>query len=233
MIKTSSIPEPSKLAEAIRRDITGKDLKPGRRLPRHEQLARRYGVGLRRLREALSILRREGFVETRRRGGTLVREPELDSLREPIQWQLDARGYTYDNLLEARAAMESVVAETAARRRTRRDVFRIEDAAEHFETTAEPGQAAEQADEAFHQAVLAASHNPVLQIFSRLISEQFSEKKRRRRFTTENRKRQIAREHRTILKQIQKRKPAEARKQMYKHVLLHKQDAAGRKSNKK
>jgi GntR family transcriptional repressor for pyruvate dehydrogenase complex len=233
MIKRGPIPEPSQLAEAIRRDIVETGMKSGTRLPTHEKLARRYGVGLRRLREALSILRREGWVETRRRGGTVVTEPELNVLNEPIRWHLDARGYTYDDLLEARAAVESVVAAAAAKRRTRRDLFRIVDAVEQFEETLEPGRAAEQADEAFHQAVLRASHNPVLQIFSRLITEQFSEKKRRRRFTTEQRKRRIAREHRAILEHIEKRRATEAQHQMYKHVLRHKQDIAKRKSRKK
>lgn len=232
MILSDSVPAPSQLAKAIRRDILRNGMETGARLPKHEQLARRYDVGVRRLREALSILRREGWVETRRRGGTVVTKPKLDRLREPIGWHLDAEGYTYDDLLEARATVEAGVAETAARRRTPRDLFRIEEAVTQYENTAEPGQDAEQADEAFHQAVLIASHNPVLHVFSRLITQQFSEKKRRRRFTTPERKRQIAREHRAILEHIQNRQPADARKQMYTHVLLHKKDA-GRKTVKK
>lgn len=229
MIKKGSVHDASKLAQAIRRQIVDQGLKSGSRLPTHSELSRRYGVGLRLLREAMSILRQEGWIETRRRGGTVVTEPALEVLREPIRWHLTAQGYTFDDLLEARAAVESIVAAAAAQRRTARDLLRIMDAVDRYEETTEPEEEAEKADEAFHQAVLHASHNPVLLIFGQLIAEQFRDKLRQLRFTTVQRKRKSACEHRSILRQIQNRRSEEARKRMHRHVLQQRLDEANPK----
>lgn len=224
MNKKKSVPGASQLAQSIRREIITRGLKAGSRLPTHDELARKFSVGLRRLREALSILRQEGWVETRRRGGTVVTEPALEVLREPIRWHLDARGYTYDDLLEARAAVESVVAAAAAQRRTTRDLLRIMDAIDRFEESLDSEEEAEHADEAFHKAVLQASHNPVLLIFGQLIAGQFREKRLRAGFTPIPRKRLSSHDHRSILRCIQNRKPEEARKRMHKHVLMQRLD---------
>ncbi|MBN1556415.1 MAG: FadR family transcriptional regulator [Phycisphaerae bacterium] len=232
MIKNRKVIKPQSLAGLLREQIARKGLSPGDRLPTHAELSRRYGVGVRRLREALSILRQEGLVETRRRGGTVVAEPSLEVLREPIDWHLSARGYTYDDLLEARAAMESVIAAEAARRRTTRDLLQITEAMERFEETDGPVEEAEQIDMDFHQAILQATHNPVLLVFGQLIAEQFREKQRQHRHLLARKPKRTIRDHRSIQKYIQDRRPEQARARMLKHVLQQRLDELEARSPK-
>lgn len=65
------------LSEAIHLGL----LEPGEQLPSESDLARQLGVSTASLREALSVLREQGLVETRRgrRGGTFVCGPSVSS----------------------------------------------------------------------------------------------------------------------------------------------------------
>jgi GntR family transcriptional regulator len=67
-------PEYLRIAGEIRDQITGAVLAPGDRLPTLPELCDRYGVSETTIRNALSVLRTEGLIETRTRAGTLVRE---------------------------------------------------------------------------------------------------------------------------------------------------------------
>ena len=86
------------------------------RLPTHAELCKRLKVGSRPLREALSVLSQQGIVETRRRGGTVLAEPGVEVLHDPLEWQLEQKGYTFEDMVRARAAVESAIAAEAANR---------------------------------------------------------------------------------------------------------------------
>ena len=61
------------VADELRQQIQSGDYPPGARLPTMEELRRFYGVSEIVIRHAVSLLRQEGLVETRRGGGTVVR----------------------------------------------------------------------------------------------------------------------------------------------------------------
>ena len=61
------------VADELRQQIQSGHYPPGARLPTMEELRRSYGVSEIVIRHAVSLLRHEGLVETRRGGGTLVR----------------------------------------------------------------------------------------------------------------------------------------------------------------
>jgi GntR family transcriptional regulator, transcriptional repressor for pyruvate dehydrogenase complex len=208
------------VAGRLRRFIQERKLSPGDRLPTHNELSRRLKIGLRRLREGLSILEQQGLIKTNRKAGTSVAEPSIDLLTDPIGWHLELMGYTFPDLVKARASLESGAAADAARERSARDVLVMLDAIEQMEDLTAQGQCDNEPDEAFHLAILAATHNPVMLIFGRLIAAQFHRKGREHLDLSIPRQKEGIAEHRAILKALEGRKSDLAGSLMYRHVIL-------------
>lgn len=64
------------VADALRADITSGRLGPGRRIPAESYLSEEFGVSRNTIRQALTILRTEGLIETARPTGSRVRDPQ-------------------------------------------------------------------------------------------------------------------------------------------------------------
>jgi GntR family transcriptional regulator len=79
------------VADELRQQIQSGDYPPGARLPTMEELRRFYGVSEIVIRHAVSLLRYEGLVETRRGGGTVVRARPQVRRRAMERYALDAR----------------------------------------------------------------------------------------------------------------------------------------------
>ena len=67
-------PRFNEIVMSIKRDILLQHYRPGDTLPREEALARQFGVGRALVREALGVLKAQGYLEARRgsKGGTFV-----------------------------------------------------------------------------------------------------------------------------------------------------------------
>lgn len=102
-----------RLGEAIGAGV----LSPGDRLPAEHELARRLHVAPMSIRQALAVLRQEGYLETRRgrRGGSFVTEAAVEKLRGAGQpWDLER----LNELTDWRRAVSGEAAALAARRAT-------------------------------------------------------------------------------------------------------------------
>ena len=207
------------VAQQLQEFIQKENIAPGQRLPTHPQLCEQLGVGLRRLREALSILSQQGLIETRRRGGTFVKSPSVKVLSEPIAWQLEEKGYTFEDMVRARAAIESGIAEEAAKSRTAKDMLRMLVSVEKMRASNKPSKELDDADEQFHLAILHAAHNPVIEIFGQLIVEQFNYKSREKIYATEKELEISSGQHESIYQSIENQNPEMARKLMYEHIM--------------
>ncbi|MGW4351398.1 GntR family transcriptional regulator [Nocardia sp. NPDC004582] len=62
------------VAAGLRQAINDGEYQPGATLPKQEQLAERYGVNIKTVRQAVGLLEAEGLVTAIRRRGTVVRE---------------------------------------------------------------------------------------------------------------------------------------------------------------
>jgi len=204
---------------AIREYVQTHRLRPGDRLPTHAELVEELGVGPRRLREGLSVLEQQGFLVTRGRAGTLVSEPPLGALDDPIGWHLQHMGCSREDLVEARSAMESAAAAQAAKKRSARELLGMLDTIEQMEELAKGGESDEEVDERFHLTILQATHNPVMLMFGRLISAQFQRKTSDRLTSSMERQKESINEHRGIYAAIEKRDSDRASKLMAKHIL--------------
>lgn len=205
------------VAEQIRNWIRRRKLRPGDRMPTHDELSAQLGIGLRRLREGLSVLEHQGLIETRAKAGTLVRQPAVERLSAPVAWHLDAAGCQFEDLVRARAHLESGAAAEAAERRTARDLLVILDALEALEQATAASRDDRREEQAFHLAILAAAHNSALATFSQLISLQLTRvpgvlRSRRRRAA-------YTAEHRAIYEAIERRDANAARERMFAHVV--------------
>ncbi len=132
-------------------------------LPGETDLASIFGVSTVTVREALSVLRGEGLIETRRGrgGGSFVRTPE-DGIVQLARRRLD--GFALSELRDlgdVYAAISGASAALAARRSSSEDVDRLSRVAEVL-ASAETPDARRRADAQFHIEMAAASQSPGL-----------------------------------------------------------------------
>ena len=115
--------------------------------------------------------------------------------------------------------MESAIAAEAARLHKAKDLLLMLDAIERMEPQTTDTPEAEEADEAFHMAILEAAHNPVLSVFGQLIAGQIKHKRKANISTPVERISALKKEHRSIYQSIEKGNPESARKQVYEHIM--------------
>ena len=162
------------VAERIEALIGDGSLAPGDRLPTEHELARRLGVGRTSVREGLGRLRALGLIEVRKGRGAFVAEPPAgDPIIEFGRWTA-AHAPEIEKLAEARIALEALAAALAASRAGPEDLERIAAGHRAHERAAGDGDVAAlvHTDEAFHDAIMAASGNGLVRrLYDVLIAE--------------------------------------------------------------
>ncbi|SDK59156.1 FadR/GntR family transcriptional regulator [Streptomyces indicus] len=147
-------------------------LTSGDRLPPERELAARLGVSRASVKQAIVVLEVQGLVEVRHGGGTYMLGDSLDA--EPVDRMVERRRRLPD-VLEAREALETKLAELAAERRTEEDLAAIREAIAFMAEEIERGEHGVEGDRRFHAAVTAAAHSAILAEFMRSIAEQITE----------------------------------------------------------
>lgn len=198
------------LAE-LRRILAAQDLGPGARLPTERALSARLGVNRATLRKALTHLEIEGAILRHVGRGTFVAPPRPDRI---------AASASPVELMEARLALEPVVAREAALRARSDDLRHLEkcldacDAAEDF-------VAFEQGDIAFHRRLAEATQNPifamVMEVLRSMRSTSEWDRLKRASFNPGLRDR-YRREHRAILNALDLRNRDAAAAAMFQHL---------------
>lgn len=155
----------SKLAGSLARG----EISPGESLPSEAELCARYGVSRTALREAIKGLEAKGMLRSKPRVGTFALPREEWALLdgEVLGWvakMMDVEEFT-DAVLEARRAIEPAASVLACKRASLADLARIEEALNGMERAGGNPDAFTEADLAFHEAVLRASHNLVFARF--------------------------------------------------------------------
>jgi len=129
----------------------------GGRLPAETELAQRLEVGRSTVREAVRALVHAGLLETRQGSGTYVR-----SVTPGAEWEPRLRRAAVLEAYEVREALEVQAARLAATRRTAADVEALQACLAERDRARGSDAAFVEADLAFHRAVVAAAHNPLL-----------------------------------------------------------------------
>jgi GntR family transcriptional regulator, galactonate operon transcriptional repressor len=139
---------------------------PGARLLNEDLLGAEFGASRGVVREAVKVLAAKGLVESRPRTGTRVRPRAQWSLLDPdvLAWlaesELDEQFLR--DLTEVRCIVEPSAAELAAVRANAEDIATLGDAFREMSASVSDTEAYVAADLRFHAAILAASHNEIL-----------------------------------------------------------------------
>lgn len=151
----------------IGRRILRGEWQSGHPLPSEGELTTELNVSRTVLREAIKVLASKGLVEVRTRTGTRVRPREDWNLFDPdvLAWEYEVgrRAAFLENLTQLRMAIEPFAAELAAKVATRGEREQICRAYENLETNVNVPSAFIAADMEFHAAIVAATHNDLLQ----------------------------------------------------------------------
>jgi DNA-binding FadR family transcriptional regulator len=145
--------------------IQGEDAM-GSQLPTEADLCTTMGVSRTVLREAVKTLSAKGMVMTGPRTGTRAQPASAWNLLDPdvIRWRLMSgidQTFVRD-ILELRLAIEPDAAALAAQRASEADLGQLRAAYAAMEAAVELGRGYLDADLAFHETILAATHNQFL-----------------------------------------------------------------------
>jgi DNA-binding FadR family transcriptional regulator len=164
----------------IRRAIMTGQYRPGDRLPTEREMAQQFGVSRVTVRDALRALEANGLVRVKvgGQGGPYVSAPDIALLSVSIGTHLHLRGTSFQDLAEARQALETTAAQLAAQRATPEDLVALETAI--LGPMRPPNAGAPAASSLdFHTALVIASHNQALLAMFRatraLIQEAFDQ----------------------------------------------------------
>lgn len=147
------------LEQSLRQYVEERGLQPGDRLPSERVLAAALNVSRASLRQATVSLEVQGLLEVRHGGGIYVRSLDVD--RERLQEMLTRRRLLPE-VLEAREAIECMLAALAAQRRTEADLEAIDAALAAMTEEIEAGGIGIEADRRFHSAIAGAARNLLL-----------------------------------------------------------------------
>ncbi len=213
-----------RLSEEVSRALEGKiargEIKPGAQLPVEKVLAETFGVSRAVVREAVARLRADGRVETRQGAGAFVAlVPKSLNLRF---WQGDGPALVeLREIFELRAMVESSTAELAARRRLPADVTAMRCFLQAMDDALASGSDGSEADDNFHLAIAAATHNSYAHRLLEFLGRHFSES-RRLAWTMPGRNgalpQEAQAEHRLIFAAVAAGDPGNARYHAHEHV---------------
>ncbi|MEW5978434.1 MAG: FadR/GntR family transcriptional regulator [Acidobacteriota bacterium] len=213
------------IVDLIARDV----LKPGDRLPSEKELCKRFGVGRTSIREALRSLTVMGLLTGKVGEGTYVAPTGQRFLERNLQWSLLLDPKKVEDLLEIRLMLETQTASSAAARATAEDLKEIQQAIRAMEDSLGTPEKYLEADLEFHLLIARSTQNSILYnllcmtrgylqdwIKGSLADPAIPRIKAREEASI--------REHKRILKALQKKSPEEARRAMTEHILSSSKD---------
>jgi GntR family transcriptional repressor for pyruvate dehydrogenase complex len=206
--------------EQISEAIRGGRFNPGSRLPPERELAALFNASRPTIREALYRAELVGLIEVRHGTGSFVvaaapREPTDRPLVELIKKEAHRIG----EFFEIRRALEGWCAAHAARNATETDIAALKACIERMRALDVTDEAWESADIAFHNALAAATGNPIAVRIIEILREGFTAFYRFKRFVPNREEQQaIWQHHYDIYDAVRRRAPDEARQALVGHM---------------
>jgi GntR family transcriptional repressor for pyruvate dehydrogenase complex len=158
-----------RVVEHLQSLILSSKLTPQERLPTEIELAAELGVSRTVVRDAIRTLSARGLVTVRQGHGMIVAEANGDRFAQALFLTLLRSDMTIDDVLSARAVLETEIGPVAAERATTNDLDHLNDHLMAFRSAVEGAQWADagRAHLDFHLALLAATRLPALELLLR------------------------------------------------------------------
>jgi len=162
------------LASELKKYIINNRFYPGQKLPATSVLAKKFGVGMPTLREALKKLETIGAIEVKHGSGIFVGE-NLDSmiLVNPIVSSESPTKKQLMDLIEARMSIEIATAELAAQNATTKHIQEMKRLLREAKEQIDNDNILTQKNMAFHLAIASASGNTVYKHLLEVIAKLF------------------------------------------------------------
>ncbi|MBM7691689.1 GntR family transcriptional repressor for pyruvate dehydrogenase complex [Peribacillus deserti] len=194
---------------------------PGSKLPTEKELTAFFSVSRAPIREALSMLRAAGFINSRQGGGSYVEETTNSTFFQHMHVENDDVE-TIKHLFEMRKVLEPEAAYLAALRRTPEQLNKMKQILMIMEEESiGQGTSAMKADIDFHSSIIRATHNPImiqtLESLSSLYEKALNITLRPNEQLTLKRK-TVYHEHQSILLAIESEEPDLAKLQCQIHL---------------
>ncbi|MEX2444840.1 MAG: FadR/GntR family transcriptional regulator [Alkalispirochaeta sp.] len=212
------------IARRIREMIESGAYSVGDKLPTEMELRDQFGVGRSSVREALRILQAYGLVELRPGTGAFVASVSERSEESIRTWFIE-KETELDEMMEVRMAVEPLAVRLAIEKASDAELQEIVAIHEKFTKAVENADPLELAtlDEAFHTAIISASHNSLLIKINRLLVEAFREYRTKAFGIPENIVDALG-PHETIVAGLQEKNRAKGEKGMQEHLRVSLED---------
>jgi GntR family transcriptional repressor for pyruvate dehydrogenase complex len=197
-------------------------VKPGERLPSERQLAETLGVGRSHVRQAIKSLTVLGLVDARQGDGTYLKRTDSPLLPLAIEWGLLLGAKRSQDLVEARAELEVLLAGLAAERRDEASLDEMRRCVEVMQGTTDNDEFV-RADVDFHLAIARSTGNQSLYQIMKSIRSLMQVWIHRVAYAPGTRPATWT-EHAAVLEAIEAADPGAARRAMVGHM----EGAAGR-----
>lgn len=211
---------PDEITAVLMQRMDGGTYLPGSKLPSTRELADLFHVSPPIVREALSRLKHDGYIEPRQGSGVYVRDRlSAPSLR--LDLELDAGRTLLADTYEVRLHVEQSCAELAALRRTPRDLAAIHVELEQMGLAVKNRTDGTGADVRFHLAIAAATHNAAMLMLLKFLYGSLADSVKMARTNsdrTPGRPEKVQSEHEALYRAIEAGDPQTARKSVRKHL---------------
>lgn len=206
------------IANIWRDRILSGEFRPGDVLPSEREIAAELDVSRIPVREAMKSLEYLGVVRQERGKGVVVQEADLGNALKvvgPLVTTITPK--ILDDLFEFRLLIEPYAAEQAARYATPEELELMAEAIDRQRRAYLNHEQAEDVSFDFHYSVMFASHNEIIAIVSRFLTE-LQHYSRHMTLWNEERRRNAFVEHNKVYQAICTRNPETARNAMYEHL---------------
>lgn len=194
-------------------------LKAGERLPAERDMAELLQVSRPTIRAGIRSLVALGVLESRHGSGTYVVNvdgpPALDS--SPLRLMAALRGFSSDEMFEARLALETTAAELAADRATSDELTTMAEELTGIFASLENPESFLIHDVQFHRAIAAASHNRIIAALTEMVVNAMYDTRKATVRQAQDLK-ESAEWHRRTYRAIREHKADEARASMREHL---------------
>ena len=134
-------------------------LKPGDRLPPERQLAIMFGVSRNSVREAIKSLEQHGMLVSRPGAGTFIAASSQGKLTSALEEAFTRERHRLDDIFELRLLLEPQIAHLAAQRISHTELEELRSLIGEYEKNLQDGLPVFFLDQAFHDAIAAATGN--------------------------------------------------------------------------